>query len=186
MLVAERVSGTSSVAHALAFSHAVESLARDRGAAAGAGDQADPGRARAALQPPRGRPSASARTPRCRSPRPSSPCSRNDCTGSRAPLSGTATCAAQSCRAAPGIDLDRRRRRPDRLDVARLGARVAARAVDSPAHRLVPRPPGQHRSRCPSRTRVTSDVSARSPGARASTSTRGATCPTTAIRRSRS
>ncbi len=34
VLVAERVSGTSSVAHALAFSHAVESLSRDRGAAA--------------------------------------------------------------------------------------------------------------------------------------------------------
>ena len=100
VLVAERVSGTSSVAHALAFSHAIEALAQTEVPPTGAGDQANPGRARAALQPPRGHgPRVRGRVAGGR-PGPVRRAQGAPAPARRRASSAIATCAARSCRAA--------------------------------------------------------------------------------------
>ena len=124
-LVAERVSGTSSVAHALAFSHGVEALGPDRGTAAGAGDPTDPGRARAPLQPRRGHgPRVRGRVAVCR------PGPVRRAQGTAAPARGRLhrePLPPRSHRTRRRPYRSRReRRRSDRLDACRLGARVAS------------------------------------------------------------
>ena len=83
VLVAERVSGTSSVAHALAFSHAIEVLAQTEVPPRAQAIRRSWPSSNGSTTISRSR-SASAKTPRWPSPRLSSPCSRNDASAGRA------------------------------------------------------------------------------------------------------
>ena len=185
VLVAERVSGTSSVAHALAFSHAVESLGRDRGSATGSGDPEDPGRARTALQPPRSHRARMRGRVVIRGPGPVRRAQGAAAPAGRRDRSATATCAARSYPAARASTSTR-----EAIDL--IGATLAdwerdwrrvlsmLLRTDSFLDRLV--------SAGPLAEEDARDFGCVGPvaRARASTSTRGATFPTTATRRSRS
>jgi len=134
VLVAERVSGTSSVAHALAFSHAVESLAETE----------VPPRARAIrrilaeLERLYNHLEVTVRE-----------CEDASLSVGQAQFAALKERLHRLCGARrPGRDAHRPRHgraRPDHDDHDRVGTRLGADAGRAPAHRLVPRPAGQRR-----------------------------------------
>ena len=185
VLVAERVSGTSSVAHALAFSHAVESLAQTE----------VPPRAQAIrrilAELERLYNHLEVTVRECEDASLAVAQAQFAVLKERLHRLAGAVVGNRYLRGVvvPGgtrIDLDTGADRPDRLDARRLGARLAracCRCCCGPTRSSTG---WSAPARSPSRTRATSAASARSPGARASTSTRAAIYRTTATRRSRS
>ena len=98
VLLAERVEGIASVAHALAYCHAVERIAGRRGALARRPDPGPARRARTDRQPPRRRRSGWPTPPGWRSRPPGSAGTRNGCCGWSASCAAAGSAAASSCR----------------------------------------------------------------------------------------